>query len=259
MSFCRYCGRKLEEGEHCNCCGQSAETSADLPDKAQIQGRQLIRTIWRDFIYLLKTPVKYGASYIKRGNCAAALSFLVLHGLCSGLFALLCVGKINGVISLGGSITEGLKFSSAGAFFLTLLYSIILSGILVCLFFGIGKMMKGQISFQEALCIASLRSVISSPVSLVSCLIFLLNIPAGIILYYFAGTLLGTSFLANGTEGISGMSREHKFYLTLSVTLLFVLIFLLFVSKVWPNYLPSSIRSIFSWDYIMNLLKTQMM
>lgn len=255
MPFCRYCGQKLEEGESCSCRGQAAEVPAELSSKEMALGKQLIGKVWKDFIDLLKTPVKCGASYIQRENFMVALIFLVLHGICSGLFALLCIGKLNGIISLGGSITESMKFSSAWAFFSTLLYSVALAGILACLFLGIGKMMKGQINFQKALCIASLRSVILIPLTLISCLIFLLNIPAGLILYYCVGTLLGAGFLLTGTEGILGLSRDRKFYLTISVIVLFILVFFLFASKIWPNYIPSSIRNVFSWANLLNMLK----
>lgn len=254
MPFCRYCGRKLEEGEHCTCHEQAGKVSADLLNKTDMQGKQLIGAAWKDFTCLLKMPTTYGALYIQRENYIAALIFLVLHGICSGIFATLCIGKINGLISLGGSLTEKLKFSSVGAFFLTLLYSVILASILACLFLGIGKVMKGQITFQKALCIASLRSVISVPVILVSCLIFLLNIPAGIVVYYCAGTLLGASFLEAGAEGILGISKDRKFYLAILVIVLFVFLFLLFASMVWPNYIPASIRDAFSFDNIVNAL-----
>ena len=253
MAFCRYCGRKLEEGETCTCQNQAGAPGSSV--KAEVvldQGKQAVGAAWKEFVHLLKAPVSYGESYVRKGNWVTSLIFLVLQGICSGLFAVFFVGKINGLIGLGGSMTGDLKFSGVGAFFLTLLYSLILSAVLAGLYLAGAKLLKGQARFQEALSIVSMRSVILIPVTLVSCLVFLISISAGIVCYYCMGALAAVTFLMAGSRGIAEVNPDRRIYLTVGVLFVFVVVFFLFASWVLPSYVPSSLRDISSLGGIMN-------
>ena len=172
MAFCRYCGRELQEGEVCSCRDQGETPKTEVADAVSIQGKQIAGEAWKDFIRLLKSPASYAGSYVKSGNMVTAILFLVLQAICSSIFAVLCIGKINGLIGLGGSMTESLKFSSVGAFFLTLLYSILLSVALTALYLGGSKLLRGELSIRQALSAVSVRSVILVPVKLAGCLLF---------------------------------------------------------------------------------------
>ena len=202
----------------------------------------------------MKHPMSRSRSYILRGNTVSALVFFVLQGVCSGLFAALCISKINGLIGLGGSLTENLQFSGAGAFFLTLLYSVLLSVILSALCFAGSKLFHGELGFQNALCMASMRSVISVPVSLFGCLFLLLNVPAGFLIFYGIGLLVSVGFLTAGIYGASNINPDRKVYFSLLVVVIFFLIFLLFASKALFSYIPSSIRDFFSWETLVGYL-----
>ncbi|HIS32635.1 MAG TPA: hypothetical protein IAB44_13995 [Candidatus Limivivens intestinipullorum] len=247
MAFCKYCGRKLEEGETCSCQGQAAPAS-----QPAFQGGQLALTVWANFLHIWKSPAENGQDYVQNGGLLTAAMLLLFHGICSGLFAVLCIGKINGLIGLGGSLTERMKFSSAGAFFLTVLYSLILSVLLTVILFLGNKLLRGEGGIQEMLRIASMRAAISIPVTLIGCLVFLLNVPAGIVIYYCAGALAGTGFLAAGVEGIAGLNRDRKIYLLVGGMILFAVVFLLFALWVFPSYIPSNVRELFSWDNLVS-------
>mgnify|MGYP001024681536 CR=1 FL=1 len=257
MAFCRYCGRELQEGEVCSCRDQGETPKTEVADAVSIQGKQIAGEAWKDFIRLLKSPASYAGSYVKSGNMVTAILFLVLQAICSSIFAVLCIGKINGLIGLGGSMTESLKFSSVGAFFLTLLYSILLSVALTALYLGGSKLLRGELSIQQALSAVSVRSVILVPVKLVGCLLFMLNIPAGIILFYCAGALAGMGFLGAGSEGVDGLSVDRRTYLTIAIAIAFALVFVLFAFWVFPTYIPSTIREFFSWENIIDTLTSQ--
>lgn len=250
MAFCRYCGRKLAEGETCSCRSQ-ASAAASIPFT---QRKVSALSLWKEYLSLLKAPASQSVSYVRSGNIVSSLLFFLMHAICSGLFAVLCIGKINSLINLGGSLTESLVLSKASAFFLTLVYSLLLSGILTLLTLAGGKLLRGDLRPQQALCLTSLRSVISIPIALLSCLFFFLNIPAGIILFFFAGLLGGIGFLTIGNDSIAGISRNRKVYLSIIIPILFVLIFLLFSTKALPTYLPSSIRDLFSMQNIIKYI-----
>ena len=277
MAFCRYCGRKLEDGEICTC-QQAQQNQAQAQQQAapqqnvqyqapqqaaaqpggapavSVQGKQVLDALLKDLIDLVKAPGTSAQGYVRRGDVTVSVIFLLLQGICSAIFALFCIGKINSLIALGGSMTQNIKFSGVGAFFLTLLYTVIFEAVLAGLYFGVGKLLGGQLRFQEALSIVSMRSVILVPVILVSCLVFLLNISAGIVFYYFAGALAGVIFLVAGSSGIANLTPDRKVYLNLIVTVVFTLIFLFLGTKLLPSYVPSSLREFFSTDNLMNML-----
>lgn len=268
MAFCRYCGRKLEDGEVCTC-QQAQQNQAQAQQQAapqqaapqpgaapavSAQGKQVMDALLKDLVGLVKAPATTAPGYVRRGDVTVSVIFLLLQGICSAIFALFCIGKINSLIALGGSMTQNIKFSGVGAFFLTLLYTVIFEAVLAGLYFGVGKLLGGQLRFQEALSIVSMRSVILVPVILVSCLVFLLNISAGIVFYYFAGALAGVIFLVAGSNGIANLTPDRKVYLNLIVTVVFTLIFLFLGTKLLPSYVPSSLREFFSTDNLMNML-----
>lgn len=276
MAFCRYCGRKLEDGEVCTC-QQAQQNQAQVQQQAapqqnvqqaapqqaapqpgaapavSVQGKQVLDALLKDLVDLVKAPATTASGYVRRGDVTVSVIFLLLQGICSAIFALFCIGKINGLIALGGNMTQNIKFSGVGAFFLTLLYTVLFEAVLAGLYFGVGKLLGGQLRFQEALSIVSMRSVILVPVILVSCLVFLLNIAAGIVFYYCAGALAGVVFLMAGSNGIANLSPNRKVYLNLIAIVIFTLIFLFLGTKLLPSYVPSSLREFFSVDNLMNL------
>ncbi len=308
MAFCRYCGRKLEDGEVCNCRDTAAApntTQQDVqppqqefqpsqpwgappyqetqttqqpwgaptqqgaqpsqqggtpvqpevkPAQPAIQWGPLARTALKDFVNLLKSPANYSAPYVRGKNLITSLAFFLLHAICAGIFSMFLVGRINGLIGLGGSYTAGMAFSSIGAFFLTLLYSIILSVVLTALYFCGVKLLKGQIDLYEAFSIVSMRSVIAIPIALLSCLVFLLNITAGLVFYYLVGAIAGVAFLFAGSQNIVGISKDRRLYLCMSIIIVFTIFFILFASWVLPSYIPSSIRGLFSLESILGSL-----
>lgn len=277
MAFCRYCGRKLEDGEVCTC-QQAQQNQAQAQQQAapqqnvqqaapqqaapqpgaapavSVQGKQVLDALLKDLVGLVKAPATTASGYVRRGDVTVSVIFLLLQGICSAIFALFCIGKINGLIALGGNMTQNIKFSGVGAFFLTLLYTVLFEAVLAGLYFGVGKLLGGQLRFQEALSIVSMRSVILVPVILVSCLVFLLNIAAGIVFYYCAGALAGVVFLMAGSNGIANLTPDRKVYLNLIAIVIFTLIFLFLGTKLLPSYVPSSLREFFSTDNLMNML-----
>lgn len=262
MPFCKYCGRKLEDGEVCDCRQQApVETPVEAPAAAPAspvtagkampsadQTKEMAQQIGHKLLLLLKAPVSNSAAYVKEGNLIVSIALMVLHALCSGLFAVLLISKINSVIGLGGRYTAALKFSGVGGFFLTILYSLILALVLSLLFFGAAKLLHVQMNFQNALAVVSMRSFISAPIALLSSLLVLINVPLGLVFFYCIGMVAGVIFLMIASNGIQMPNHDRKAYMTAAVILLFVLISTLFASLVFRTYLPSGLGSFFSLE-----------
>ncbi len=256
MAFCRYCGRELEDGEVCSC-RQETTTSTEAPSESPVNGskaapsaeqvKSIALNVWSKFVALLKAPATGSAAYVHEGDLTASISFIVVHALCSAIFAALWIGKLNGIVAMGGSFTSSLKFSGVGAFFQTIAYSLILAVILAGLFMGGAKLLHVQLRFQEALAIASMRSVISIPVVLVSCILMLFSAPVGVVCFYGIGALAAACFLMLAGESIGNLSRDRKAYLVTAVIVVFVVVFALLAKLVLKNYIPSNIGNLFSF------------
>ena len=260
MAFCKYCGKKLEEGEVCNCrqagafsgsetAGndqQAASQHAQIPpiqtDKIIAQSKNIAKQVIDQFLAVFRAPATAGAACVQQGNLAVSCIFLALQAICSGLFAVLCIGKINKLISFGGLLQHDFLFSSLGAFFLTFLYSALLSVLLALLFFGGAKLLKGEISFQKALAFASARSIVSAPVILLGCLIFMASTSFGLLFYAALCPLTAVLFLVPACDGIGGLNRNRKIYLLVGVLAVFTILFMLFASNLWSTYIPAEIK-----------------
>ncbi len=280
MAFCKYCGKELEDGEVCNC-RQNAQTppegGADAPETASTasagassvsgtvaafaeaakqsaaveQGKKAAMNIFSQAMPLLKAPATNAASFIGKEDVFSSGILMALHGLCSSIFAAIFIGKINSLIGIGGSFMESLKLSGVGGFFQTWAYSLILAVAFAGICLGLTKLMKGQLNFKQALGVAAMRSVISIPVVLVSCLLLLINMTAGIVCFYIIGTLAGICFFATAIHETSSLSSDKKVYLVLAVTVVFILVSLVFAKLVCQNYLPAALKGSFSLDDIM--------
>lgn len=271
MAFCRYCGKKLEDGEVCDCRQNTQTAQENVPETsdgtslgskvaafaeaakqsvAVEQEKQVTINIFSQIVALLKAPATNAESFICKENVFSSGILMALQGVCSAIFAAIVIGKINKLIGFGGSFTKSLKLSGVGGFFQTWGYSLILSVVFAGIYLGITKLMKGQLNFKKALGVAAMRSVISIPVTLVSCLLLLVNVTAGAVCFYIVGTLAGICFFAVASDRICSLRADKKVYLVLIVTVIFVLVSLLFAKMVSPNYLPAAMKGAFSWNDI---------
>ncbi len=262
MAFCRYCGKKLEDGEVCSCQqGMEADNSSAAEpantgaatfaqtikqSEAVEQGKKVAMNVFRQFVDLLKAPASNAAAFIRKADMVSSIVLLVLQGLCSAIFATILVGNLNDLIGVAGSLGRNLKISGVGVFFQIWIYSILLSVALAGLYLGATKILKGQISFKEALGVAAMRSVIVIPVTLVACLLGFMNATLGVVCFYIVGTLVGMSFFTIAHNSISDLAPDKKAYVALAVFVVFVLISLLFAKIVSVSFMPSVLKSGFS-------------
>lgn len=283
MAFCKYCGRQLAEGEVCTCQSAQAEstpiqeTQPTQQAAAPIQGTQptqqagsiqyseqlqnitgqtkeMAGSLWKIFVDIIKNPSDAGTNYVRIGNLTNAVAFLIIQAIASGLFAICCVSKINGLIGLGGSYTAALKFSGAQAFFLTILYSVILSVINAGLLLAAVKIAKGTINFQTALSATSIRSIILVPIVLVSCILFFINPATGIGVFVIS-FIICNMFMMLPMRGIGGLNDSKIIYTAIAVMIASLIIFVIFASKAATTYVPSSIKNMLSGDSILELIE----
>ncbi len=267
MAFCRYCGKKLEDGEVCTC-QQSAEAAGNpaaetaaagtatfaqtiKQSEAVEQGKKVAMNVFSQFVSLLKAPASNAAAFIRKADVVASVILLALQGLFSAIFAAILVGNVNDLIGIAGRYAKELKISGVGVFFQVWIYSILLSVVFAGLYLGATKLLKGQLNFKEALSVVAMRSVIVIPVTLVACLLGLMNVTLGMVFFYIVGTLVGMSFFTIAHNSISDLTPDKKAYAALAVFVVFVLVSLLFAKVVSAGFMPSVLKGGFSMGGVM--------
>ena len=147
MAFCIYCGKKLEEGEVCDCRkkteitgNQAAEANLSQEQQAavqdgtpsgvqpdiqyqgqpsqqyQIQTKQAVekssaylRQLSNSLLGIIKKPAEEGKKFVASGDKKLAIGFLVIQALLSGIFVMLLCNKVNNVARAAGSIVRDIE------------------------------------------------------------------------------------------------------------------------------------------------------
>lgn len=210
-----------------------------LPDKEKVTATA--KNAWGSIIGILKKPATEGAAFVARADLTLSICLIVIQAVCSALFGAFFVGKINGLIRWAGEI----KFSGIKAFFLTLLFSVIFSAILMLLFWLAGLITKMKTNWKQMLALVAVRSVVLVPFILVSALLMLISIFTGMLVgfpVFYGANLLGMLALVSAIRGVEGCSDNKAVYVVFVVSVIFMMVSIWLGLKEAPAYLPSSIR-----------------
>lgn len=280
MKFCSKCGRQLMEGEICNCDQQmnqyqqyttdmyndntynNADSQAysytqgyDAQAMAQA-GKQMASGALRQIMSLLKSPVSVGKEFVQSGSTAAAIIMISLQGILSGIFALIMCMKVQGffnqLINLATmysgdnfsdimQIKTYLKIPIFKSFIMTALISVVLTLILTAIFMGANAIAGSSLKFTQTLSLVSLRSIMSSGMIILGCLISLFNVYAGIAVFCM-GNVAGFILVAVVWSQVSPMTADKQIYLVIAVYIIFTVVFALFIKFCWTIYLPDALK-----------------
>ena len=167
--FCTKCGKKLEEGEVCNC----QETSEVLEDVNAAQPITPTVGAFDDFGSILKgsftNPVSTIKNYNTDSNLIISIIFMAVCSLASGLFVYclmnslssMLAGLFSGFSMLSTSSLSGLNVDFAPvffkSFFFVAIYFVTLAGMITLM----GKVIfKADTNFKKILTAIGLSSVI---------------------------------------------------------------------------------------------------
>lgn len=210
-----------------------------LPDKEKVTATA--KNAWGSIIGILKKPATEGAAFVARADLTLSICLIVLQAVCSALFGAFFVGKVNGLIRWAGEI----KFSGIKAFFLTLLFSVIFSAILMLFFWLAGLITKMKTNWKQMLALVAVRSVVLVPLILVSAIFMLISIITGMTVgfpIFYGANLLGMLALVSAIRGVEGCSDNKAVYVVFVVSVIFMMVSIWLGLKEAPAYLPSSIR-----------------
>nr|WP_296489017.1 hypothetical protein [uncultured Acetatifactor sp.] len=283
MAFCEFCGKELQEGEVCSCraaTAQAPETATQstdkstavesatqappvppvqpapaasgegsapqpsvtitLPDKDALTSG--LKKILSTTLAVLKQPATEGRKFVEKGDKIAAIGIIAVQTLFSCLFSIIMVSRVN----LALDLEKSYKFSGLKAFFLTLLFSLIFSGIMLLLLWGAAIIMKVSTNLEQILSLTAVRSIGLLPMIILGNVFMIINTPTtislGLVLYY-GSFFLATVFLLGAIKGLTGVKDDLASYMVFGVMVVFILLFWLIGTKVALSlYIPGSIR-----------------
>lgn len=218
-------------------------------------GKQLASGVFNQIVSLLKSPVSAGKEFVQSGSTAAAFIMISLQGILSGIFALIMCMKVQGLFNqlinlatrYSADISEimqmktYLKMPVFKAFIMTAIISVVLTLILTAIFMGANAIAGSGLKFTQTLSLVSLRSIMSSIMIILGCLISLFNVYAGIAVFCM-GNVAGFILVAVVWSQINPMSADKQIYLVIAVYVIFTVVFALFMKFCWTIYLPDALK-----------------
>lgn len=268
MAFCKFCGKALQEGEVCNCqASQAANAGAPAPAPAPaptpvqpaaapapgtttvtvtLPSKDAVnaaaKNIFSTILNVLTHPASGGRTYVQNANKLVAIGIMGVHAIVSAIFSVIMVLQVNFQLE----IPDSYKLSGIKAFFMTILFSVIFSALLTALVLAAAKILKLTASVDQVLSIASVRSIISIPLSLLACIFILINTGWGLFLFY-GSILLTTIFLLEAIRGLGNVPEDKVVYAVSGVVVVFVILFALIGTKLaFGMYLSGELSSQFN-------------
>ncbi len=156
---------------------QYQQMAPKQPSAAENYLKELLNT----GLNIFKAPVTEGKKYVAEGNSKLAIGYLVIQAILAMILGmtfearsgLAKIGSYN--IWSGGVDTGAVALTYVKVFFSTLVLSALFSLIFAGLLFAFNNIAKNKMTFQNALCLASVRSIVLVPAMVVAWGIILIN------------------------------------------------------------------------------------
>lgn len=227
--FCTRCGRKLEEGEVCNC---EATVSVQTNDTVQ----NLTDIIKGIFVKPIDTIKKY----TNEKYFSLALILIAILGVAAGLLAMAIVKNAYSLVlgsmglgtysSLMGSYQAQIPY--AEIFFGTLIAVIVLAFVYTGLLYLVNSVIfKGEKSFKKVFSMYGVASSITSAVTLLSAILMFMNVYLGIVVFLL-GSVLNMVYTYHGLKYL-GEKDANKYGYIYLLTMVFNFIAMFIIAKIF--------------------------
>lgn len=210
------------------------------PPKPKKEGPGVFKKAWTAFIGLIVKPMETVKSFPEGKNFGAAMLIIGFQALFSALFAVFATIK-TALPFTGGwfGISWGkVALSSLVNFLLTGIFSIGLAALLAVVLMLAGKIIGSQISFTKGVVIASIKSLVSIPFILVSYL-FIFIVPTWAAFFFYGAAFVAAFYVYEALVALGG-SRVKTFYISLAVSVVMLIAFLILVLLVGPVFFPEN-------------------
>ena len=223
--FCIHCGKKLEDGEVCNCQANTQARSDGL-------GTDILDVVKGMFIKPVDTVKNYS-------NDKSFTLALILLGVCSVAISLFVLSFVKNLSDVVSSSVGGVSLYTIGMtrvqipymkiFFICLITAILFIFAYTGILYLVNSIIfKGDRSFKKVFSMYGVTSVIMT-ISLLVSSIFMFVTPVLGIVIFLLGSILNVVYILKGIEflGVKDLNKHGYIYL---ITTVFYMIVLFIIS-----------------------------
>lgn len=172
-----------------------------------------------------KKPVTAGKEYVMSGKFTLAIGYLIVQAVLAVILGMVFEARssLANLAEFAGS-SVGVTYVKVffGTLFLSAIFSIMLAGLLL----GFNLIAKNNMTFKNALCLASVRSIVIAPAMVVALIIILIN-PAWGGVFSLIINIWGFVAIVKALPVVSEQSDNLLVHLVTAAILIFVIIALI--------------------------------
>ena len=190
-----------------------------------------------------KKPVTAGKEYVMSGKFTLAIGYLIVQAVLAVILGMVFEARssLANLAEFAGS-SVGVTYVKVffGTLFLSAIFSIMLAGLLL----GFNLIAKNNMTFKNALCLGSVRSIVIAPAMVVALIIILIN-PAWGGVFSLIINIWGFVAIVKALPVVSEQSDNLLVHLVTAAILIFVIIALIIMFTIGLEcYCPGVVSEI---------------
>lgn len=190
-----------------------------------------------------KKPVTAGKEYVMSGKFTLAIGYLIVQAVLAVILGMVFEARssLANLAEFAGS-SVGVTYVKVffGTLFLSAIFSIMLAGLLL----GFNLIAKNNMTFKNALCLVSVRSIVIAPAMVVALIIILIN-PAWGGVFSLIINIWGFVAIVKALPVVSEQSDNLLVHLVTAAILIFVIIALIIMFTIGLEcYCPGVVSEI---------------
>lgn len=226
--FCIHCGKKLKEGEVCDC-------QANVSVQTDNLGTTLLNVLKGMFV----KPIDTIKSYTNEKNFNLALILVGIFSLSAALFMLSLIKNLSdmatssmGALTIYSITRTSMEIPYLQIFFISLIAIIAFTFMYTALLYLVNSVIfKGDKSFKKVFTMYGINTVITSVTLLVTAIFMFIHVVLGLLIFVL-GYTLNMVYMYKGIETL-GVKDENKHGYIYLITTIFYSIALFIISLIF--------------------------
>lgn len=216
--FCTNCGKKLNDGEVCDCTKDN-----------EIMNNEIVQKVISVFKGMIYTPIDTMKDFIKKSNFVVGMVFAGILSIIAALFAMACLkngATVSGYYNLYGIARVEIPY--AKTFFTTLVVVFAVSFVYSAILYVVNtQLFKRECDFKEVYTMFGVSSTVFSMFLALAIILLFVNMVVGVVVASF-GTLLFNVYCYHGLKFL-GSKDENKYgYIYLTTYIIFLIVVYIF-------------------------------
>lgn len=220
--FCTKCGKKLEEGQSCDC--EKEKNVNNTPQKNNTNFD--VNELFKDYLDIVKglftAPIDTIKKYTKTDKFVLGIIAMVINCLISGVFFYFLMDKTLGGLfgfasrGYGSLMSSSVSLPFGKVFLMGLLFMVL--WFLVCasaVYVIANPIMKDKLNIKEAFALTGVCSIFTTLTTLASLLFIFISVKISIIILLLGATFYLT-YLYQGLSEITAINKNRLAYVFVS-------------------------------------------